>query len=110
MKPTAADEAVCRRALARYGEQLGRIDAAGLTAIVASLRTNAEVFVVQLRGAGWAWDHPATGDAAQGVICQMLEESVAQLHDLSPGQMEVVRRRLIPELALATAQEFEEFG
>ena len=40
----------------------------------------------------------------------MLEESVAQLHDLSPGQMEVVRRRLIPELALATAQEFEEFG
>ena len=41
-----------------------------------------------------------------------LEESVAQLHDLSPGQMEVVRRRLIPELALATAQEFdfEEFG
>eukprot|EP00966_Prymnesium_polylepis_P307876 7114909-Prymnesium_polylepis.1 len=42
---------------------------------------------------------------SQGIICQMLEDGVEL--DLTPGQRAVVRRVLIPELALAAARTFD---
>ena len=107
MKPSETDEELSRWLISRHRQQLGQVDEAALRAIVASLRTNAEVFVIQLRGGGWAWDERATSDTAQAVVCQLLEESVEQLHELSARQLDVVRRVLIPELARTAAVTFD---
>jgi len=103
LRTTSADEALSREFAARH-QWLGAVDLGALATVVASLRMNAEVFAVQMRGAGWAWDERATSEAAQAVMCQLLNDCVEQVSDFSAAQLRSVREVLIPELAQEAAQ------